>query len=285
MKIYRSLYEHEPLAGEKIQGCLMKVHFAIGLEGYADLHPWVRYGDAPLGEQFELFASGAPSRIFLKTLFFAGEDAQARQRARSLLQGLDIPLSHALVRNAAETEIAYHQGFRHFKSKDPNMDIPVFPDAHWRLDLGGRWTFAQFQLWWEGLTAKQLTQIEMIEDPWRGKGTLEDNRFYSDWVDGWQGKVFKPARDESFLLQHEFNFKRVMFTHSLDHPIGQAAAMWEAAKFYQKYPQLRQVCGFSKTRGFESWDWESVGPRRKPPSGLGFGFDDQLKSLRWERFI
>jgi hypothetical protein len=84
-------------------------------------------------------------------------------------------------------------------------------------------------------------------------------------------------------------YRKVMFTHSLNHPLGQVAALWEAARFYKKYPALIQAGGFAKVNSpafkpFNAvWNWQGSQP--KPAPGLGFGFDQQLEALKWERLL
>ncbi len=294
MKIYSHRYEHEPLPGKRIWAALLRVVFGPWNEGFADLHPWTEFGEAPIERQLEGIVAGRPSRLAAKSLYFAEVDARARRGSRNLLAGLDLPLSHALVNlssaNSIEEKIA--GGFHCLKAKaganlaNETKMLLRYPQVRWRLDFSAKLTESDFMAWWMQIEPALKSKIDAIEDPARELSTI--NRampVYADWVEGhWIGKVFKPARDFSFLMQKERRFQRVMFTHSLDHPVAQAAAVWEAAKFYRRYPRLRQVCGFSPLPEFQNL-WKRTGPRVCPPQGYGFGFDDCLHSVRWERVL
>jgi len=50
-----------------------------------------------------------------------------------------------------------------------------------------------------------------------------------------------------------------------------------------------EVCGLAATDFFELDDfsraWRCEGPRMKPTEGTGFGFDELLESLKWDRLL
>lgn len=52
---------------------------------------------------------------------------------------------------------------------------------------------------------------------------------------------------------------------------------------------MKEVCGLADCESYELDDfskvWRSAGPRMKPTPGLGFGFDEQLESIKWERLF
>jgi hypothetical protein len=202
-------------------------------------------------------------------------------------------MSHALVDpiDLEAAQLAWEHGYRCFKIKisptlrtDPEI-LERLPDARLRLDLNGEWTAGEFFSWWHSLHNSVRERVDLIEDPFSGPGeTLPI--FYGDRISNpdWPGVVFKPARCQSFLIYRQTRPAKVVFTHGLDHPLGQAAALWEAARFYRRYPSLRRVCGFSEL-SLEGFDWPTHGPRRQPPPGTGFGFDEALAACAWERLI
>lgn len=288
MKIFRSNYSHEPLPGKPHTGCLLKVEFGAWRIGYADLHPWPEYGEEELETQLEMFLGGFPTTLIVKSLYFAAEDAAARRAQRNCLTGLNLPRTHYLAKEASQIDEGLALGFTHFKVKTADLQNVVLPPrAKLRVDLAGKFNFAQFHLWWEDLSDDVRSSIDMIEDPWSGPGEDFENPtlLFSDWKENpaWQGKVVKPARHTGEL---DPRWRRIVFTHSLDHPFAHACAIWEAARFYKRFPRMFEPCGFfrSENSSFFS-DWKSFGPRLSPSKGSGFGFDDQLNSLRWERVI
>lgn len=291
MNIYRSVYQHEPVPGKRCRGSLLKVEFGAWRTGYADLHPWPEYGDLELEEQFNQFMGGNPSMLFFKALFFAAEDATARRSSRNLLSGLDLPASHYLLLDGASAKEAMELGYNHLKVKFSDIEkITALPkEARLRVDLHAKFTFADFHLWWEDLPDDVRSRIDAIEDPWHGLGGEFEHPslLFQDWGHDsrWKSRILKPARD---ICDGGETWARVIFTHSLDHPLGQAAALWEAARFYKKRPGLKEVGGFPQDlHSFKDYyhNWQSNGPRRKPTPGHGFGFDEQLHSLRWERVL
>jgi o-succinylbenzoate synthase len=291
MNIYRSVYSHEPIPGKSLQGSVIKVDFDAHRTGYADIHPWPDQGDVDLEDQYDFFLGGNPTILFVKALFFAAEDAAARRANRNLLMGLDLPSSHFLYSKGASLEKAVSLGYTRIKVKHTDLqDLEKMPaSVKFRVDINAKMTYPEFHLWWEDLSDSVRNRIEAIEDPWEGLGGEFEspNLLFSDWRTNpnWKSRVLKPARD---LADTGEVWPRVIFTHSLDHPIGQTAALWEAARFYKKHPRLREVCGFpQEDKAFSDYypNWKIDGPTRRPAPGLGFGFDDQLNSLEWEKVI
>lgn len=288
MRIDGSRYEHEPLPGKKIAGILLRFSFTLSEVGYADLHPWVEYGDEPLETQLEKLLAAEITPLLNKCLWFAGHDAKARKRSRSLLTGLDLPTTHRLW-----TSGPMDQDAKVLKLKLAIGDsIPRLPPAvRLRLDFNGKPSYREFSNWWSELSPSLQSQVEVIEDPYSTGEADSNPRFYSDWVENpsWPGKVFKPARDFSLPLYRAHRYQHVLFTHALNHPVGQAAAIWEAARFYKRYPKLKQAGGFAKLESpvFQSFNavWSRQGDRLTPPPGFGFGFDEQLRDLSWERLL
>jgi len=273
MKIFGSRYEHEPLPGKKIEGMVLRLSFGIANEGYADLHPWPELGELPLETQLAGLASGEWTTTLQKSLVFANVDAKARRQNRNLLHGLDLPMSYT----------------NKIKIKK-DTDLSSIPEGiRLRLDFNGTLTKQEFESWWEALPLTIRESIDVIEDPYT---TIEPclvpaSLLYSDWIANphWAGKVLKPSRDFS----GDSRASKVLFTHSLNHPLGQVAAIWEAARFYKKYPYLKQPCGFSivDSKSFAPFNtlWHRQGPILKPAPGVGFGFDEALRDLKWEKIL
>ncbi|PYQ33811.1 MAG: hypothetical protein DMF57_08030, partial [Acidobacteria bacterium] len=62
--------------------------------GFADIHPWPEFGDAPLDAQIATLARGQTTPLTRRSLEMAALDAQARDRGVSLFEGVSIPESH-----------------------------------------------------------------------------------------------------------------------------------------------------------------------------------------------
>jgi O-succinylbenzoate synthase len=271
MKVFSSRYEH---------GAVLRVVFDVGYEGYADLRPWPEYGEPPLESQLKNWLQGNWSTGLQKTFWFAAVDAKARRQNRNLLAGLDLPRTHAF------EELA--PGFEAVKIKMRPEKTRLPSNGRLRLDFNGSLTRVQFEEWWKRLSADEKSRIDWIEDPYSTSEPCEvpSRLLFSDWVRNphWLGRIAKPSRE--FVMP---TGRPIAFTHSLNHPIGQAAAIWEAARFYKRYPQLKQTCGFPlvEAKAFQKCNllWNRTGAILKPAPGLGFGFDAVLRELEWERLL
>ena len=131
-------------------------------------------------------------------------------------------------------------------------------------------------------------RVDFVEDP----SSAGDLKIAGPWANDWkvqskaQIRIVKPARETNEELSH---YARIVYTHSLDHTLGQACAAWTAAKYYMRHPRRLEVCGLAATDFFAPNDfsraWHCEGPRMKPTEGMGFGFDELLASLKWERLF
>jgi O-succinylbenzoate synthase len=272
MKVFGSRYEHEPIPGKILKGIVLRLVFDVGYEGYADLHPWPEYGEAPLDQQLESLLHGKWSTTLQKTLWFAATDAKARRQNRNLLAGLDLPKTH---------------GFDVVKIKMPPIK-PLPKNVGLRIDFNGALTRAQFEEWWQKLSGEERGRIELIEDPYPTQESCQvpSHLLFSDWVvnSNWPGIIVKPARE--FIVP---TGQPIVFTHTLNHPIGQAGAIWEAARFFKNYPKLKRMCGFPlvESKVFAPFNqlWNRQDATLKPAPGAGFGFDAALRDLPWEKIL
>lgn len=100
--------------------------------------------------------------------------------------------------------------------------------------------------------------------------------------------IYKPAsqfREEILALAEKFAMK-ICVTHSLEHPLGRIGAYFEGAWLKTHFPNHCVPGGFIELKespigreGFET-DFESfVAP------SCGFGFDEELKKLKWEFLV
>lgn len=304
MKIWIHRYELKPRE-KKLKprvGALLKVEWAVGQTGFSDLHPWPEFGEPTLDEHLRELAELKFTPLAETALEFNYQDREFRLLKRNAFLGLILPRCHRLVfdlevLDSAQLQEWSAQGYTHIKVKmGRNLKVESEALVHmayntpmqWRVDFNGRISEADFMKWWTGLDATLKARIDFVEDPLE-KGDLKvDGPWANDWKrqSRAQIRIVKPARETNEDLGH---FKRIVFTHSMDHAFGQACAAWSAAKFYMQHPKVKDVCGLSPTDFFEPDDfsglWKNEGPRLKPTVGYGFGFDDILNSLSWERLV
>ena len=319
IRMYR--YELRPRTAANVKasrasrvGALLKVG-----EGFADVHPWPELGDLPLGGQLALLASGTTTPLTRASLDLARKDGEARAAGKSLFDGLTIPDSHYL-QLMAEGEMDVHvlarQGFARFKVK-AGKDLQT--ERAWirnvlskidetrvalkmRIDFNASVTFPQIETFLSFIPMNLRTHIDFLEDPipydaglWQELRDAYGIRFAADFEKpgghcrGIDVLVIKPARENvaAQLALAEAHRLRVVLTSSLDHPVGQMGAAFEAACVLRDRPHLLDDCGllshdiylpdaFSERISMD-------GPRLIAPSGTGIGFDDLLAALPWER--
>jgi O-succinylbenzoate synthase len=146
------------------------------------------------------------------------------------------------------------------------------------------------------------TNIEFLEDPmpyesssWMVLSEREKIPLALDWElpstpPPWPGArvlVIKPAAQDAFplALAAAHAGLDIVVTHSMDHPLGQAVALWTAMRLRQRHGALvrdggLQAAGLYRPEAFG----ERIpcrGPHTRPPAGTGFGFDDLLAALPW----
>jgi len=265
--------------------------------GHGCIHPWPELGDASLEEELTRLRRGHPGPLGKRALQCCRIDGEARREGKSLWTGLVVPKSHFTM----GSETAIPPGFATVKIKgggDPSLlseRIKSLP-AHLgiRIDCNGVLLgVAQFvELWTE--LAPWHQRIEFVEDPcpfaesvWR---EIADLTGCSLALDRWDGvapdhwiRVVKPA------LQGEWRGNgSLVFTSSMDHPVGQLFAAWCAAREAAVRPERVLACGLVTHHLFDPADpfVDALGPPQpvlKPPVGTGLGFDDLLEELPWER--
>jgi len=246
--------------------------------GYADVHPWPELGDLPLDEQLALLARGETTPLTESSLEFASIDAAARRDRRSLFDGLTIPPSH-------------------WPGPDPPSEfdtvklksIDVIPDRlRLRIDFNATLTAEEFV---EIAKTLPSERIDFIEDPcpydadvWRElrvktglRLALDRAAKTSPQIDSYDVLILKPAFEEIPCTDTE-----IVVTSYMDHPIGQLCAAYAAAT-----ANIKSTCGLITHVLFENDPFiESMridGTRLVAPEGTGWGFDDLLETLPWQK--
>lgn len=281
---------------------LLKIQWNDEAIGFSDLSPLKSFGEEDLVTHLESIFSKKITSLAQRSLELNRVDAEYRTKKVNAFSGLQIPLSHKLVLafsqvNLKLIEDILDQGFTHIKLKSgPSFineasrfeDLVVKSKLRWRLDFNGCLETRTFNDWWQGLALEVKNKIDFIEDP-----VVENNQnllagpWAEDWIENKKADILilKPARSvaNQRLSKH---FKRVIFTHSMDHILGRVAACWSAAHFYSQYPDFTDVCGFGLEGAIKEDDfsriWTGSGPRFFAPDGTGFGFDHILEALQWQ---
>lgn len=323
MKIRKHHYTLQP-SGNRFrtvhaprEGILLEVTFEDGAVGYADLHPWTEFGHASLARQLASLRVFAPTPLAALALRYARMDAEARRARISLFDGLAPLRSHALFTDwihapRSMVESCLDEGYTAIKLKigcHPEReaevlngwsDIPV----QWRLDANA--TFASgediSQKFFIKLSTHVCSSIEFVEDPcaynahaWKELFQRTQIPLALDWQlpwtpPPWEGArivILKPASQNASILASaaKSGGMELVVTHSMDHPLGQAVALWTAMQLHRKYGALIREGGLQALGLYESDDFgrclRTQGAMVIPPEGTGFGFDELLAALPW----
>ena len=268
--------------------------------GYGCVQPWPELGDGTLEEQWQALRSGGRTGLLDRAFECAVSDAAARREARSLLEGLAVPQSHATVTGEADFTALKQEGFTAVKLKGGRAwrevlgrmraavvaGLRVRVDFNGVLDAGGFLDFTR--------AAEDVREwVDFVEDPVRYAGAEWERlradtgwRLALDWVKdgvevvgGFDVRVMKPAAG-AMGTPHSL-CPPVVVTSYMDHPVGQAFAAWEAARYGGK----QELAGLLTHRIFEldafTERLAAAGPEWVGPGGTGLGFDDLLAALPW----
>jgi O-succinylbenzoate synthase len=305
MKVWVHGYDLIPKlpSGLPRRGALLKVEWASGQIGFSDLHPWPEFGEPALDVHLEQLSAMKFTRLAEISLEFNYMDREFRLLKRNAFLGLIIPRSHKLILDLTQGYTGQDlaawekQGYSHIKVKmgrnlmaETNVinELAYATHLSWRLDFNGLLTVGQFTEWWKNLNVDVKRRIDFVEDPVREGKLKIEGPWANDWFKNEMSRVriIKPAREG---LDEIGMFDRIVFTHGLDHSFGQACAAWTAGKFYSAHPRKVEVCGLNGADIYQPDDfsrkWENAGARMKPTTGFGFGFDEILESIKWERLF
>ena len=323
MKIWAHHYTLQPgpdparAARGPRQGALLRVEFDGSSTGYADLHPWKEFGHDPLADHLASLGTANPTPLASLALRHARTDAAARRAGLSLFDGLPEVRSHALFTDwAAAPRSTFEQcvteGYLAAKLKigrDPQNEAEALNPLsnlplHWRLDANASFTTGgeSINTFLADLSPSTRQNIEFLEDPvsyapsaWSDLSARTKFLLALDWElpsspPPWPGAeilVIKPASQDAFplALAAAHGGMQIVVTHSMDHPLGQAVALWTAMRLRQRHGEIvldggLQAAGLYAPDEFNA-QIRARGPRTAPPPGTGFGFDELLAKLPW----
>lgn len=281
--------------------------------GHGCIHPWPELGDPTLVHCLQDLKGPRRKSIVRRALRCAEFDRVGREFDHSLFEDLEVPDNHATItsKDSADIAAAVTAGFRTVKLKigrNPVEDARSlcqlasdFPDLRWRLDANEQFHPAQAEEFIQSLDRALIHRIDFLEDPCPYSDStwprlfadhripLAVDREAAPITQATQVMVLKPGLDEPTLLgeaaaQHG---QSIVVTSSMDHPVGQAFAAFEAGSLSLRLPGLVGLCGLQTHHLFETDSFtERLGawsPQFHPPDGLGLGFDDLLDALPWKK--
>ena len=321
VKLWTHPYELVPgpepfrAATETRRGCLLKVEFDDGAIGHADLHPWTEFGHPALAAHLSSLAGPTPTAMASLALRHARTDAAARRAGVSLFKGLPEVRSHALFtdwtkRSRAEFQQCADAGYTSVKLKCGRpcgrscgaqrlADVPL----RWRLDANALFAGEDFRGWLDLLNPHMRAKIEFLEDPfpydpaaWSSAALVGNVPLALDWElpdtpPPWPGAaliVLKPSCQDAFTLAADAARAGtdIIVTHSMDHPLGRATALWTAMRLRQRHGDLVRDGGLQAAGLYAADNFSDCLPERGTqvsfPEGTGFGFDELLAELEWQ---
>lgn len=282
--------------------------------GYAAVHPWPEFGDAPLEVQLQKLAAGGSTSLLERALHCAAVDGEARRAGVSLFEGLEVPVSHYSWNQSLPTELQMsllqRQGFSALKvkgfanygetSRFLDCCAKAMPQVKLRVDFNGcldRFVFGKFI---EFMHLRTYRQLDLVEDPFPYDATqwqaareawgvkLALDKGWQKGTNGFDAVVVKPARRDWRVVAQTLPGSPLVLTSAMDHALGQVYAAYEAALCRQELGAQLSLCGlathhlFDGDPFFERLDVQD-GVLQVDRHGTGLGFDDVLEGLEWER--
>lgn len=264
------------------EGALVKIGDGVGC-----LHPWPERGDLPVERMLSILQKGGFTGMLERLRVCCHIDGAARKLGRSAFVDFSVPPSHSygagdggVVKVKCGPDIA-HEAER----------LKKFAAAKLRLDFNATLTPESYRAFCRKLEGAAAERIDFVEDPFDAPAHIWEKvqketpfPLAGDRVPVPSAvMIVKPTMDTIPVRKG-----RLIFTSNMDHPIGQLFAAREAAAFYSARPDLAEVCGFATHVLYEEDDFiermrTDAEGRLIPPPGTGFGFDDLLEKLPWQR--
>lgn len=315
-----SVYIHRYLLRSKVglnsrsdrtghEGVLVRIGDGVGC-----VHPWRELGDPSLEELIDDLKRGHFFRPLVRAAVkCAMVDGNARRAGVSVFDGVKVPQSHATVLgDAAMIDEAVRRDFKVVKMKagrDVDAELGLlnemhakYPELRWRLDFNNVLDGGGIRNYIKGMSEGLRDQMDFLEDPcevgsrdWAGIRSLYGiplavDRNVCDAHGQFSFAIVKPALDDVTAVCAKALFEgwELVFTSYMDHPIGQCYAAWCAGKTEKRFAGvIDPVAGLMTHELFEPDAFTermgAAGPVWSGPGGTGFGFDDLLDDLEWEK--
>ncbi len=268
------------------EGAWLRVGFADGSVGHADLCPFPALGDRTLDEELQALALGAPLAVGRRSLALARLDAVARAQGRALLDPALRPRNHFLVADlegfdSARIEALAQAGYRRFKLKlgrDLAREARLVDalarrvraigeangfELRLRLDFNARPGRDAFVAWLDTVEAALLPVLDFVEDPfaydaraWAAVAGERGIRLALDLAadplatlaDGAAVVVVKPAVQDPARIAAALagTGKAIVFTHYMDSALGQMFALHAAQAALANRSDIAAVHGLQQ---------------------------------------
>jgi len=299
----------EQISQKDRNGLLIKVLFSTGKVGYNSIHPLSRFKEGQLSDYttllkqipFQQITQKNNQIILLSTILQdAYMDATARSKNQSLLFGYPPIQNHYLISNTDLWSNLDGPPFKVFKIKMGSyLKKETFRlrriikntrrKFQLRLDFNEKLSKNQWKKW-ESENKDLLPFIDFIEDPFLNFSyTPSIFQLAGDWCKPHYGavRVFKASRHTSRFLHTQPaipGFQRVIFTHSLNHPLEARLSWVKASQFYKIHPKKKDICGLNYPLNFyQKNDFSCFHSDFYAPLGAGLGFDPLLRKQKWKK--
>lgn len=300
-------------------GMLLKFEFEEEGTGYADLHPWIEFGEETVDVHLNSLETSSPTLLARLAVANAFTDAQARKNNKFLLIGTEQVENNALITDICSSDlVAQLQAYE--KKNYTRVKVKLGQNINnetsalkilfkhtamkVRLDANAQLSFQQASDFLEQLTIPEKSQIEYFEDPcpfakndwghlrkqlpialdWQSTNALSQGLPIA-----WDIVVIKPARqDVDFWLNVALKSNaKMVVTSSMDHPLGVAHALVRAAQIKSKFPDRTLVSGCQTLHLYQETKCSAwlkyQGPFLQPAtSDVGLGFTALLEELEWK---
>lgn len=299
-------------------GALLRVQWANGLVGYADLFPWPEFGDLSLEQELMALANDRPTALGFRALELAEWDAGLRAKHKTSW-GQKI-FNHALINdlssiNEQALDDLGEQGFTCLKIKVSGKSLPTESieslrkilaqqDFKVRLDFNATGTPQSFAEFCDRFTDKEKAQIEFVEDPmpwnlaqWQEAArqlplAMDFEERHVEWREDvlpFHYLIAKPVRKSlaDLLTKAKTYGLKVCITSAMDHPVGVATAAAELSALRAGFGEsLTAVHGLLSLGAYEPNSYNELiqvsGPEFLGVTGTGIGFDDLLARETWQ---
>ena len=296
----------EQFSQKKRIGLLIKVLFAGGKIGYNSIHPLSQFKEGILSEYTTLLKSkriipdNTQTALLHTILQDAYMDATARSKNQSLLFGHPPIKNHYLISNINLWTNLDELPFDVFKIKMGfQLNRETIKLRHiiknnkktfqLRLDFNEKLSKQQWKKW-EAENKDLLPFIDFIEDPFLNFSyTPSVFPLAGDWCKPHYSpiRVFKASRFKLQFIQKQLSAgkcQRVIFTHSLIHPLEARLSWVKASQFYKIHPKKREICGLNYPLNlYKKNDFSCFHHNFYAPLGTGLGFDSLLEKQKWKK--
>lgn len=299
----------EQRSRKSTEGLLLKILFTTGKVGYNSIHPLSNFKEGHLSDYSQILKKipSQPSPInsqaeMLNTILQdTYMDAEARSKNQSLLFGYPPIQNHYLISNINLFTSLDEIPFQVFKikmgchlQKETIKLKQIIKNTEkkiqLRLDFNEKPSKTNWKKWEN--ENKNLPFIDYIEDPFSDFSYIPSVFHLAwDWSRPHYGivRVLKPSRHKLQSIYKQLSaskFQRIVFTHSLTHPLEARLSWVKAAQFYKVHPNKKEICGLNYPLNFyEKNDFSYFYSNFYAPLGTGLGFDSLLEKQIWKKLI